>query len=367
MSFEENFDAMVYGSTQATEDPEVQKVFELELALPDLTFVEILGDIKAQGAAGFADQLMQDNTPTTSIPQNPQTNIHEEAADHQEPSSLPRTISMEMDTLKSEEHQNLPVEHHPRSEIQSEANVKFQCAGEMQILEPEFATSQYVFKHAGKRPFYEIKGKKVVQLKVSPEPLDQQWIFTGLFHSHPEYCHLPIWAPSKDDSLYSPNTPFNVHGIDPEKVVHLETQVQDMNFNLKIKGVLILLTHDNIINLEYLVNSTDKNNFGQKKNAKEWQQLVVPLEPKRVQEMLNGSDLNLKDLTLSSRIRVQVREEIRKTALCKEARSIEISFPLPQDQRKRRLKEQILQAKKARLDDMTFAELEVEAKAEGLL
>lgn len=278
MSFEENFDAMVYGSTQATEDPEVQKVFELELALPDLTFVEILGDIKAQGAAGFADQLMQDNTPTTSIPQNPQTNIHEEAADHQEPSSLPRTISMEMDTLKSEEHQSLPVEHHPRSEIQSEANVKFQCAGEMQILEPEFATSQYVFKRksrflimihkfdefiyfidAGKRPFYEIKGKKVVQLKVSPEPLDQQWIFTGLFHSHPEYCHLPIWAPSKDDSLYSPNTPFNVHGIDPEKVVHLETQVQDMNFNLKIKGVLILLTHDNIINLEYLVNSTDKN------------------------------------------------------------------------------------------------------------
>merc|ERR1711936_429239 len=143
-------------------------------------------------------------------------------------------------------------------------------------------------------------------------------------------------------------------------------QIQDMNLNLKIKGVLILLTID-IINLEYLVNSTDKNNFGQKKNAKEWQQLVVPLEPKRVEEMLNGSDLNLKDLTLSSRIRVQVREEMRKTALCKEARSVEISFPLPQDQRKRRLKEQILQAKKARLDSMTFAELEVEAKAEGLL
>merc|ERR1712047_211806 len=182
MSFEENFDAMVYGSTQATEDPEVQKVFELELALPDLTFVEILGDIKAQGAAGFADQLMQDNTPTTSIPQNPPTNIHEEAADHQEPSSLPRTISMEMDTLKSEEQQNLPVEHHPRPEIQSEANVKFQCAGEMQILEPEFATSQYVFKHAGKRPFYEIKGKKScaaqsVTRTIRPT-MDLHWTFS---------------------------------------------------------------------------------------------------------------------------------------------------------------------------------------------
>ena len=246
------------------------------------------------------------------------------------------------------------------------------------------------FIDVGKTPFYEIKGKKVVQLKVSAEPLDHQWIFTGLFHSHPEYCHLPIWAPAKDDSPYSPNTPFNVHAIDPKKVVHLETQIQDMNLNLKIKGVLILLTLDNIINLEYLVNSTDKNSkfffrypnkfyldkilillfstdFGQKKNAKEWQQLVVPLEPKRVEEMLNGSDLNLKDLTLSSRIRVQVREEMRKTALNKEARSVEISFPLPQDQRKRRLKEQILQAKKARLDSMTFAELEVEAKAEGLL
>jgi len=365
MSFEDIFDAVVFGSTEATEDqPEVQKVFELENALPDLPFVEQLGDFKAQGAAGFADQLIQDHTPSTSIPPIPP--IHEDTPE--QPSSLPRTISMEMETLKSEEPQNLPVEHHPQLEIQSEANhVKFQCTEEMQILEPEFAASQYAFKHAGKTPFYEIKGKKVVQLKVSAEPLDHQWIFTGLFHSHPEYCHLPIWAPAKDDSPYSPNTPFNVHAIDPKKVVHLETQIQDMNLNLKIKGVLILLTLDNIINLEYLVNSTDKNNFGQKKNAKEWQQLVVPLEPKRVEEMLNGSDLNLKDLTLSSRIRVQVREEMRKTALNKEARSVEISFPLPQDQRKRRLKEQILQAKKARLDSMTFAELEVEAKAEGLL
>ena len=106
--------------------------------------------------------------------------------------------------------------------------------------------------------------------------------------------------------------------------------------------------------------------FGQKKNAKEWQQLVVPLTPQRVEEMLNGSDLNLKDLTLASRVRVQVREEMRKTTLSKESRSIEISFPLPRDQRKRRLKEQILQAKKAKLDTMSLEDLEAEAKAEGL-
>merc|ERR1712170_125651 len=108
------------------------------------------------------------------------------------------------------------------------------------------------------------------------------------------------------------------------------------------------------------------NNFGQKKNAKEWQQLVVPLTPQRVEEMLNGSDLNLKDLTLASRVRVQVREEMRKTTLSKESRSIEISFPLPPDQRKRRLKEQILQAKKAKLDTMSLEDLEAGAKAEGL-
>ena len=108
------------------------------------------------------------------------------------------------------------------------------------------------------------------------------------------------------------------------------------------------------------------SDFGQKKNAKEWQQLVVPLTPQRVEEMLNGSDLNLKDLTLASRVRVQVREEMRKTTLSKESRSIEISFPLPRDQRKRRLKEQILQAKKAKLDTMSLEDLEAEAKAEGL-
>jgi len=363
MSFEANFDTLVYGVP--VEKLDVQKVFELENALPDLPFEEQLGDMKAQAAAGIADQLMTD-----SHSPNPQlVPIPQEAVASTSLSFLPRTISMEMDTLKSDE-ENLAID--PKSEVQSEDQEtpkKVVLAEEMQILEPEFAESQYVFKHAGKKPFYEIKGKKVVQLQVSNEPLDYQWIFTGLLHSHPEYCHLPIWAPTKATEIsteYQPQTPFNVHAIDNGKVVHLETKVQDMNLNLSIKGVLINLTHENTINLEYLVNSTDKNNFGQKKNAKEWQQLVVPLTPQRVEEMLNGSDLNLKDLTLASRVRVQVREEMRKTTLSKESRSIEISFPLPRDQRKRRLKEQILQAKKAKLDTMSLEDLEAEAKAEGL-
>jgi len=346
-TFEDNFDSLVYGQ-KATEE-EVQKVFELENALPDLPFTEVLGDIKTLGAVGIADQLIAD-THSQPCPNTVQEDKHQDAPS----SALSRTISMEVETLKSDED-NLPINPETQTPKSNE---------EMQILHPEFAESQYVFKHAGKKPFYEIKGKKVVQLQVSSEPLTYQWIFTGLFHSHPEYCHLPIWAATKDNSPYHPNTPFNVHATDPKKVVHLETEVQ----NLKIKGVLINLTQENIINLEYLVNSTDKNNHGQKKNAKEWQQLIVPLTPKRVEQMLNGSDLNLMDLTLASRVRVQVREEMRKTTLAKENRSIEISFPsLPPDQRKRRLKEQILQAKKAKLETMSLEDLEAEAKAEGLL
>ena len=113
------------------------------------------------------------------------------------------------------------------------------------------------FLDAGKKPFYEIKGKKVVQLKLSNDLLKYQWVFTGLFHSHPEFSHHAIWAPSKYDMPYKCETPFSVHVNDPAKVVHLETEVQNMNLNFK--GAMILLTNENILTLDYLVNSTDKN------------------------------------------------------------------------------------------------------------
>ena len=137
MSFEANFDTLVYGVP--VEKLDVQKVFELENALPDLPFEDQLGDMKAQAAAGIADQLMTD-----SHSPNPQhVPIPQEASAS---SSLPRTISMEMDTLKSDE-ENLAID--PKSEIQSEDQEtpkKVVLAEEMQILEPEFAESQYVFK-----------------------------------------------------------------------------------------------------------------------------------------------------------------------------------------------------------------------------
>jgi len=61
--FEESFDRGAFG---AAADPEVQKVFELENALPDLPFDEQLGDFKTQGAAGMLDQLNQDSISTPS-------------------------------------------------------------------------------------------------------------------------------------------------------------------------------------------------------------------------------------------------------------------------------------------------------------
>ena len=108
MSFEANFDTLVYGVP--VEKLDVQKVFELENALPDLPFEDQLGDMKAQAAAGIADQLMTDS----HSPNPQQVPIPQEASAS---SSLPRTISMEMDTLKSDE-ENLVID--PTSEAQSE-------------------------------------------------------------------------------------------------------------------------------------------------------------------------------------------------------------------------------------------------------
>merc|ERR1712018_512350 len=118
--------------------------------------------------------------------------IKEEASDDQEASaSLQRSVSEEVEELNSDsEAPNHPVDD-TQPEVQNESFVldKPECAhssADLQILNAEFVESHYVFKHTDKNPFYEIKGKKIVQLKLSSELLDNQWIFTGLFHSHPE-------------------------------------------------------------------------------------------------------------------------------------------------------------------------------------
>ena len=149
--FEENFD---FGAFGAATDPEVQKVFELENALPDLPFDEQLGDLKTQGAAGMINTLSQDSISTPSpTPLQPQT-VKNEASEDQKasPASLERSVSEEMDELNSDsEAESHPVD--PQSEIQQQETSTLdvvqkpeKSSTDLQILNAEFVSSQYVYK-----------------------------------------------------------------------------------------------------------------------------------------------------------------------------------------------------------------------------
>ena len=124
----------------------------------------------------------------------------------------------------------------------------------------------------------EIKVRKTVQINLSPEPLVHQWIFVGLFHSHPDYAKCPILNPE-----LVTKTPFTIHHPTAQNRV-----VTIAQHDIPIYGVLVLLQNENSINLDFNLISTDKANFGQKKEGKEWHQLIIPLTNQRVDDLVSS-------------------------------------------------------------------------------
>ena len=136
-------------------------------------------------------------------------------------------------------------------------------------------------------------------------------------------------------------------------------------------GAFVLLQNENEINLDFNVNSTDKSNCGGKKDGKEWFQILVPLTSRRVEDLVNKSAvLTLEDLVHHSLVRVQIREEIRRTQLAKPRSAVEVTFALPPSIKKQRWEAQIIQAKlkkiKAELSQMNIQQLKAQADQMGL-
>ena len=107
-----------------------------------------------------------------------------------------------------------------------------------------------------------------------------------------------------------------------------------------------------------------------KKEGKEWQQIAVPLTFARAMELVSSAPLTPQDLMYHSKLRLQIREEIRKTKLAKTARSVELSFHLPPNLKRKRLEDQIVNHEikrlKIKLNQMSDQELEANAEALGL-
>merc|ERR1712004_925516 len=341
----------------------MQELTAIEDALPN----EILNDSTdrtVEAASGFAETLASDTTevdqPSTSSATTSTNPLYDrfESLDSEDGTSA----------TPVEAQSEVPVQLKPEQVCFKAFRIqvpKSSQAEELVLLDPNFVPSQYVFEHKGIKPFTEIKVNKTVQLKLTSEPMVHQWVFVGLFHSHPDYAEFPIvnhQAAAADPNL---KTPFNVHTPKSNCLMYSEVRIGD--HNIPIHGAFVLLQNENEINLDFNVNSTDKLNHGGKKEGKEWFQDFIPLSSERVEELFNESSvLTVEDLLHHSIIRVQVREEIRRSQLAKPRSSIEINFALTPCIKKRRLESQIMQAKlkkmKAELRQMNIQQLKVVAK-----
>jgi len=366
---------------------------ELGIPLPAHPFADqvSLVDPKDQGAAGMVEELTQSTKPLTPqqretcnalVERGRQNHGGDFKADFDQvypmqqlkaiedalPNELNETDAKEnaangmAEELASETIEvQQPVEDQPIFMIEVP---KPSHTETLTSLDPTYIPSQYVFHHEGTKPFTEIKVNKTVQLQLKSEPLDHQWVFIGIFHSHPDYAKFPIINPQDDVK-----TPFNIRMPKSRSLIYSEVKIQE--HEIPMHGAFVLLQNENEINLDFNVNSTDKSNCGGKKDGKEWFQILVPLTSERVEDLVNKSAvLTLEDLVHHSIVRVQIREEIRRTQLAKPRSAVEVTFALPPSIKKQRWEAQIIQAKlkkiKAELSQMNIQQLKAQADQMGL-
>jgi len=229
------------------------------------------------------------------------------------------------------------------------------------VFDPTFTPCQFVHKDdKAERAPVTIKSNSLVQIKVSDTLIDQDLdVFVGIYHSHPDFSEHPVQAPDG-------KPPFNIQNIQNVHDVHLH--IPDMN--IRMSGCLVNLANRNLIDINFTVESTDRKNMGNKKEAKEWHLILIPLD-KSTSSSMKDPNYNRITLTLgqcashADPIRIQVRKEIRrKHTLTKGHRKIEVqwseSFSSSRPLKRKRLERMAFEKQIKRIKGLTMEELESE-------
>merc|ERR1712038_1223538 len=230
------------------------------------------------------------------------------------------------------------------------------------MLDPVFENQAYVLKgEADDNSLHTIKINQLVKLTVSPSSLVEQNVLIGIYHSHPEFVSNTISGVSKEVVKDRPppnDTPFIIGCNDD--VSYKDVIIENMK--MQMKSAVFTLKDVKNIYIKFLLNSTDKNNFGERKGGKEWHLLVIPLTKHRAKIIRNSSqatELTLDECIPHSTLRIQVKTEVRKNQkLKKNHRSVEVEWPVFKSKKRQRLEKLYFQKKKKKIAKLTDEELE---------
>merc|ERR1712018_168466 len=263
---------------------------------------------------------------------------------------FPEGIMKKYEVQDLSEEQNHPEEEGPDDSIQD-------------MLDPFFENQAYVLKgEADDNSLHTIKINQFVKLTVSPSSLVEQNVLIGIYHSHPEFVSNTIKGVSKEVVKDQPppnDTPFTI-GVNDD-VSYKDVTIENMKI-MNMKSAIFTLKNVRKIDIKFLLNSTDENNFGDLKGGKEWHLLVIPISKRRANTIRNSSqatELTSDECIPQSTIRIQVKTEVRKNQkLKKNHMSVEVEWPIFKSKKRQRLEKLYFQKKKKKIAQLTNEELE---------
>jgi len=292
-----------------------------------------------------------------------ETPTPEETLTSEETQTSKETLTPE-DTLTSEEtlttEENLIPEEFPTTEetsVSAEENNDEEFTQEM--LDPHFESQLHVTKDQ-ESSLNTIKINQLVQLTILPNFNEEQLVFIGIYHSHPEYVDKIISGVDSKQPPTSNDTPFSVFDVNGTNVIYKNFIIKFMK--IKMKGALVKLPKGiTKIPLKFHLTSTNPNNYGDVKEGKEWHLLVIPISKNRAEEISNSIEeieISREETIPSSRLRIQVAKETRKNKVLKKGhRSIEVPWPIHQTAERKLLELQYIQAIKRKMLSETDEEL----------
>jgi len=266
-----------------------------------------------------------------------------------------------MDVAEDSQEES-PQEESPQEESPQEESPQEESPQEM--LDPHFGVQNYVLKdQEGNNALHTIKINQLVKLQLSTSVLEDQDLLVAIYHSHPEFVDKTISGVSNDLIRETPppnDTPFSIHN---DNVHYRDLSIPCMKMNLK--GALVNLRNAKNLFMKFLLNSTDQNNYGHLKDAKEWHLMILPCSKTKSQSIIQNSqqatELTQEECIPVSFLRIQVKTEVRKNQkLQKPHRGVELNWPFYQTNKRKRLEREYIQSKMRKIARLTDEELKEE-------